>query len=108
MFAKGAGGGSWPMTSLAATQQYVGSWGRTGFLRLLKSRCAGGEGEQSEGPEPPRLKSFRSLTRRRPIEQRHFQPGDFLQRPACDALQVAIEAGHRLDDAVDLFFALRP
>jgi hypothetical protein len=42
-----------------------------------------------------------SLTRRRPVKQGHFQSCDLLQRLAGDALQIAIEAGHRLDDPVN-------
>jgi hypothetical protein len=46
--------------------------------------------------------SFRSLDPSRLIEQRHFQPLDFQQRPASDTLQVAIEARRRFDDAASL------
>ena len=42
------------------------------------------------------------------VEQRQLQPVDFLQRPASDALQVAVQPGRRLDDAANLLFALGP
>jgi hypothetical protein len=52
--------------------------------------------------------SFRSFTPRGPIEHRHFQPLDFQQRSASDALQVAVQPGCRFDAAANLLFALRP
>jgi hypothetical protein len=54
------------------------------------------------------LPSFSRFARTRRIKQWQLKPFDLLQGPASDALQVAVEAGHRLGDAVYLFFALRP
>src|SRR4051812_33072235 len=44
----------------------------------------------------------------RRIEERHLEPVDLLKGTAGDALEIAIHAGGRLDDAADLLFAFGP
>jgi hypothetical protein len=52
--------------------------------------------------------SFSSFACHGSIEQRQLQPVDFQQAAARNPLQVAVQPGCRLDDAANLFLALRP
>jgi len=53
--------------------------------------------ETNQHPSNP---SFRCLDPGGPNEQRKLQPVDFKQAAASDALQVAVQASRRFDDAI--------